>query len=389
MRQGLRAGVPSYSLKEVEALAQFARCADVKSGTRAVLAYEQWMETRDENLLASIAAYNDEDCRATLALRDWLVAHRPEDARWFEAVAAEARDDADAGERDRLRAGRSSRASLPGSRAGSPASSSSTTGARRGPAGGGTSSGCDHMTEEDLLDDTEAIAGLAPVGGPVSDKRSFVHTLAFPPQQHKLGPGDQPFDPATKKSAGTIAELDDVAGTLDAAAGGPTPQGRSRCRGALVPQRPLLGPTSSAGALSRASAASILADDGRYVPLLRDPHPRAKRRLAVRGRAPGGAVPDDSILAAQRALVAGLDGELSLRSQGPPGTGKTWTGARLVDRAHRRQVRRVGVAATRPQARSTTCSRRWREAATEEGSFALRGLKKASAGNDESFYDSP
>ena len=81
VRQGLRAGVPSYSLKEVEALAQFARRADVKSGTRAVLAYEHWMETRDESLLASIAAYNAEDCRATLALRDWLVAHRPEGTR--------------------------------------------------------------------------------------------------------------------------------------------------------------------------------------------------------------------------------------------------------------------------------------------------------------------
>jgi len=40
VRQGLRAGVSSYSLKEVEALARFARQADIKSGTRAVLAYE-------------------------------------------------------------------------------------------------------------------------------------------------------------------------------------------------------------------------------------------------------------------------------------------------------------------------------------------------------------
>jgi uncharacterized protein len=110
VRQGLRAGVPSYSLKEVEALARFARRADVKSGTRAVLAYEHYRETRDESLLGNgddarghgpsipgeptsgsplqqIAAYNDEDCRATLALRDWLVDHRPQDARWFEAVA--------------------------------------------------------------------------------------------------------------------------------------------------------------------------------------------------------------------------------------------------------------------------------------------------------------
>jgi len=40
------------------------------------------MDTRDGALLDGIAAYNDEDCRATLALRDWLVANRPDGARW-------------------------------------------------------------------------------------------------------------------------------------------------------------------------------------------------------------------------------------------------------------------------------------------------------------------
>src|SRR5256884_3767553 len=68
-RQGLRGGVPSYSLKEVETLAAFVRRADLRTGTRAVLAYERWIETRDDTQLARIAAYNEEDCRATLALR--------------------------------------------------------------------------------------------------------------------------------------------------------------------------------------------------------------------------------------------------------------------------------------------------------------------------------
>src|SRR5437764_316360 len=48
VRQGLRAGVSGYSLKEVEALPAFQRHADVKSGTRAVLAYERWMQTRTQ-----------------------------------------------------------------------------------------------------------------------------------------------------------------------------------------------------------------------------------------------------------------------------------------------------------------------------------------------------
>ena len=334
------------------------------------------METRDESLLASIAAYNAEDCRATLALRDWLVAHRPEDAQWFEAVAAEARDDADAGERDRLRAALVE-GSLPGSARWLAGELLEYHRREARPGWWWHFERLDHMTEEELLDDAEAIAGLAPVGGPVADKRSLVHTLAFPPQQHKLGPGDQPFDPATKKSAGTIAELDDVAGTLRLRRG-PTLKGVALPR-ALVPKGPY-STNDQRGALARL-AASILADDGRYA-ALRDILERRPPR--VRGRAPGGAVQTID-LAAQRALVAGLDASY-LFIQGPPGTGKTWTGARLVTELMR-QGRRVGVAATSHKAIHNLLAE-VEEAAAEEG-LRFRGLKKASTGNDESFYDSP
>ena len=39
-------------------------------------------EPHDEALLKSIAEYNDDDCRATLALRDWLVEQHPDDLPW-------------------------------------------------------------------------------------------------------------------------------------------------------------------------------------------------------------------------------------------------------------------------------------------------------------------
>src|SRR5206468_492466 len=58
VRQGLRAGVPGYSLKEIEALPAFRRQAHLKNGTRAVLAYEEWMTTRLAARLEEIAAYN-------------------------------------------------------------------------------------------------------------------------------------------------------------------------------------------------------------------------------------------------------------------------------------------------------------------------------------------
>jgi predicted RecB family nuclease len=374
VRQGLRAGVPSYSLKEVEALAAFVRRADLKSGTRAVLAYERWMETRDDTLLAKIAAYNDEDCRATLALRDWLVGHRPDGTSWAEVVSAEQHDDAGTGERERLRG-----ALLEGA---APGSSRWLAGElleyhRREarPAWWWFFERRDQMTGEELVDDAEAIGGLVVCGRPVPDKRSFLHTLTFPPQQHKLAPGDQPIDPATKRPAGTIADLDDVGGTL-VLRRGPSLKDVALPRG-IIPGGPVQT-REQCGALARL-ASSMLADDGCYL-ALRDILARTPPRL--RGRGPGGVVQTIDI-SGQRGLALALDSSY-LFIQGPPGTGKTWTGARLITELMRRG-RRVGVAATSHKAIHNLLAE-VEKAARDEG-LRFLGLKKASAGNDESFYE--
>ncbi|MEI6506665.1 MAG: TM0106 family RecB-like putative nuclease, partial [Planctomycetota bacterium] len=75
VRQGLRIGVESYGLKSIERLAGFQRLVDVAGGSDAVVLYEQWMASADQTLLDKIASYNDEDCRATLKVHEWLRAH--------------------------------------------------------------------------------------------------------------------------------------------------------------------------------------------------------------------------------------------------------------------------------------------------------------------------
>src|SRR5205807_1623285 len=37
------------------------------------VAYESWLRSGDGELLEWIRAYNEEDCRSTLSLRDWLL----------------------------------------------------------------------------------------------------------------------------------------------------------------------------------------------------------------------------------------------------------------------------------------------------------------------------
>src|SRR3989442_1433554 len=63
VRQGLRAGVPGYSLKDVEALPEFRRQAELASGTRAVLAYEEWMHTGAAGRLAEMLEYHRREAR--------------------------------------------------------------------------------------------------------------------------------------------------------------------------------------------------------------------------------------------------------------------------------------------------------------------------------------
>jgi uncharacterized protein len=85
-KNAVRVGTESYGLKHVEHLVDFVRTAGIDGGAGAVVGYEQWMVTRDDALLRDIARYNRDDVVATKAVRDWLVAQRPQDLAWREAV---------------------------------------------------------------------------------------------------------------------------------------------------------------------------------------------------------------------------------------------------------------------------------------------------------------
>ncbi|HVQ76696.1 MAG TPA: TM0106 family RecB-like putative nuclease [Candidatus Binatia bacterium] len=375
VRQGLRAGVPGYSLKEVEALPAFRRRADVTSGTRAVLAYEQWMHTGAPSRLDEIAAYNEEDCRATLALRDWLAEHRPDDARW--ATPPEARPVADDrqktdAEREALR-----QALLEGAGPGSPrwlaAELLEYHRREARPAWWWFFERC-QMSADELVEDGEAIGRLRAAGLPRPASRSMLYRFGFDSQQHKLAEGDTPCDPATGKGAGTIEELDDDAGVL-VLRRGPSLASTSLPE-ALIPPGPIRTPEQR-GALARLGEA-VLADDGRYR-ALRDVLARARPRLTVALDGPLQTMDLDE----QRRRAAALD-DSYLFVQGPPGTGKTWTGARIVVDLVRRG-RRVGVAATSHKAIHNLLDEIERAAAAEGVRF--RGLKKSTANSPETEYE--
>ncbi len=77
VRQGLRAGVERYSIKHLEPLYDFARQVPLAEASRDLRVVEQALEfggiaAVPAACLEAVEGYNADDCRSTLALRDWL-----------------------------------------------------------------------------------------------------------------------------------------------------------------------------------------------------------------------------------------------------------------------------------------------------------------------------
>jgi predicted RecB family nuclease len=93
VKGAVRIGAESYGLKDVERLTDYQRSHEIDRGAGAVVEYERWMSERDQRSLDRIARYNEDDVRATRAVRDWLVSHRPDDIDWRASVLDQAESD--------------------------------------------------------------------------------------------------------------------------------------------------------------------------------------------------------------------------------------------------------------------------------------------------------
>ncbi|MEM9508033.1 MAG: TM0106 family RecB-like putative nuclease [Cyanobacteria bacterium P01_E01_bin.35] len=65
--------VESYSLKALANWIGFYWRETTGSGDQSVCWYDQWLSTQDRTLLELILSYNEDDCRATRHLKDWLL----------------------------------------------------------------------------------------------------------------------------------------------------------------------------------------------------------------------------------------------------------------------------------------------------------------------------
>ncbi|MEQ9696086.1 TM0106 family RecB-like putative nuclease, partial [Shimia sp. SDUM112013] len=82
VRGGIITSEKSYSIKDMEAFYDIDRTGEVTTAGGSVVAYEDWRESGDQQILDEIEEYNRVDCVSTEYLRDWLLGLRPEDAVW-------------------------------------------------------------------------------------------------------------------------------------------------------------------------------------------------------------------------------------------------------------------------------------------------------------------
>jgi uncharacterized protein len=81
VRHGLRASVESYSIKRLEPFYQFERAMPLADANVALANLQANLELGDvlsvsDEIKAKVRAYNEDDCRSALALRDWLELQR-------------------------------------------------------------------------------------------------------------------------------------------------------------------------------------------------------------------------------------------------------------------------------------------------------------------------
>ncbi|MBW4684115.1 MAG: TM0106 family RecB-like putative nuclease [Komarekiella atlantica HA4396-MV6] len=73
LTQSVALPVESYALKAIARWLGFEWREKESSGAKCIYWYDQWLQTGDRTLLEIIQRYNEDDCRATRSVKDWLV----------------------------------------------------------------------------------------------------------------------------------------------------------------------------------------------------------------------------------------------------------------------------------------------------------------------------
>jgi len=393
VREAIRVSEPRYSIKNIERFYMQAREGDVQNAGASIVFYERWKETGEAKLLQDIEDYNFDDVRSTYELRQWLLTLRPVTTPWFGATDVprgdEGRQPAQLTDaemalvpyREKLVDG------LPPDRA------AWTAGQRLNeltyqlldfhrraekPVWWAMFNRMD-MSDEELLDDAESIAGLHPdpAHPPALEGRSTRYTWLFPEQETKLKTGDSCVQ------IGSNANLGDIVVDHDA----------RRVSFKLGPRKAAPPAVLNIGLGGPISSDKLRKAVGRFADSIvsgADTYPALRAFLnreppRIRGHAPGTAIVGEDRDALPRIIeaIAGLDRSVVF-VQGPPGAGKTHTGSHVIVELMRRG-KKVGISSNSHKAINHLLASVEKVAVRQKVDF--HGVKKSTAGKDDSQFD--
>lgn len=384
VREALLVSEPRYSIKNLEAFYMEKRQGEVTNAGASIVYYEHWKETQDPVLLKQICEYNEDDCRSTYLLREWLLKIRPAELPWFDGKTGE-RSEASKSERiheaeARLFDYRSKLLSGLLAERGNWTEDDHMRELvhqlldfhrRADKPAWWAMFARQEMTEVELIEDPESIGGMVsvPEWPPENVKQSLIYTFRYPEQEFKLKVGDDCLCSDTLDRAGKIEAIDEKQRLIRIRRGkrsGPLPK-----RISVITTGPI-----NAEILREAVyrfADSVIAGNHRYgaiEAILR------RQRPAIQGLPSGSPVVDGtSDTTSQVSDAVSRLQESYLFIQGPPGTGKTYTGSHVIVDLLERGAR-VGVSSNSHKAINNLLEAVEKRAA--EKNFRFRGVKKSS-----------
>jgi uncharacterized protein len=398
VRQGLRISQESYSIKKLEPLYDFHRSAELKRGDDSIVLFEDWLDSRDDSVLEMIRHYNDEDCRSTYHLHQWLLERREQlqhdqklDLPWFESGASHLPSDEKRAENDQTRELREQ--ILAGFE---PPPDLAALGAlsdderlrwyvgnlidyHRSEAKPSWWKYFDRCRNADELAefDHECIGEITWCSEvepfKVGRERKLTYTFCFPAQQHGLSIGSDVHDPDTMKSAGEIVMIDDESRTLQLKRWQYEDHAALR---SLVPKPFDGGPQRKAltDIAQLYIGGKLQSEHPAIVDMLLATFPRMTDRQS-------GAPIQPATVNGQSLAEAILNLDCSyLVVQGPPGTGKSTTGGRAIVELLK-AGKRVGVLARSHKAAHNLIAAV--ESAAVDDSYLFRGAHKFTDEEDQ------
>lgn len=336
VRQGLRIGEDSYSLKKVEKIYfTQGRIGEVTMSIGSVVHYARWMESGESGewqsspILKEIRDYNKDDCDSTAEL-----------ARWLRQLAAE-NDIPPSTDPTALRSAEQSDIKEPDERTAARLEIARQLRERKDdvslvladlvdfhrregkPVWWKFFDRCDSESEV-LRDDNGCIANVEAVGEPFPEKRSLVQEYRFDPAQEcKLSAGEkkQVVFSHAKNTKLNLFSLDLVNGSAHLKAGKKTLEafgGEFPSNGSLVPDE-YVNPDPIPDALAHVAESYLKNGLNSAVDSL------------MNRKAPAGLPAHEGESTTDLAIrVAGEMNGDCLVIQGPPGTGKTYTASHMI-----------------------------------------------------------